>query len=159
MIEEDGVPTDSKTKVIEDEKMHTGFRVSENVKDQKPATGQFPHTVDPYEKITIYDDIDVDLTWIAEAYSRSYHRLAWCKNELRRREKVILDLSNEIAELRGEKTRELPKMPFLDPPDAPEDLIILGERSVQRWIRFIITNFVMLGIGLFLAYIIFQVTK
>lgn len=162
---EDGVPdvlvdTQAKTKVLEaEEKMHTDFKVREDVKEQEPATGQFPYTVDPYEKITIYDDIDVDLTWIAEGYSRAYHRLAWAKNELRRREKVILDQNNRIAELEGNPTKEIPRMPFVDPPDAPEDLIILGERSVQRWVRFLITNFVMLGVGLFLAYIIFTVTR
>lgn len=156
----EAVPDEIETKVdTPPDTVNPEFKISPDISEQKPATGAFPYTKDKNGNITIYDDIDVDLTWISEAHVRAYNRLIYVKTLIRNYEIKVIQLSNEIARLTGKPVQEIVAMEFLDPPEAPSDLVVIGERAAQRFIRMIITNIVMLFIGLFVGWTIFLLLK
>ncbi len=115
------------------------WKIADDIKELKPSTGTYPHTIDPSGRMTVYDDIDLDMIYISEAHARAYNRLMWARNELMRREKMIHDQQKQIAEILGfPPPKDLEKLPFLEPPESMEHMIIMGEKTGQRWLKFFI---------------------
>lgn len=115
------------------------------------STHSYKDLSDPGNPFTQYDRFEVDMNWISEAHARAYEALNFSARELRKRDRIINKLRNEL----GKPPMFPEKVPGVDPPPDEEmdRMVLMHEDKVDKFASIAIVVVIFLALALFLAVV------
>lgn len=136
------------------------FKIPEDLTLVEPTTGTYPMTVDPSNRLSIIDDIDLDLKYVTESNARVWRRLTFFRAKIQSDAKKIYDLELIISQMTGSKRPPPTSLhPSMEGDHITSDYTLPEEKKPLPWLYWALVIAFAVMFSFTLAAISFIATK